>query len=69
MAGYNVADITNYRPDMPTARATTALGGEASRRFGASNSEVVVALGHPFQLDPVLLAVNDWFTGTWTSRR
>ncbi len=64
VAGYNVADITNYGPDMPTASATAALGGEASRAaVGASNGEVVVALdGRLSRLDPVTLAVRDSFT-------
>jgi hypothetical protein len=64
VAGYNVADITTYGPDMPTARATAALGGEATRAaVGASDSEVVVALdGRLNRLDPVTLAVRDSFT-------
>ena len=64
VAGYNVADITNFSPDMPTARTTAALGVDASRAaVGASDSEVVVALGGKlFRLDPVTLAVNDAFT-------
>jgi hypothetical protein len=64
VAGYNVGDITTYGPDMPTARATAALGGEAARAaVGASDSEVVVALdGRLFRLDPSTLAVRDSFT-------
>jgi hypothetical protein len=64
VAGYTVSDITNYGPEMPEARATAALGGEAARAaIGASNDEVVVALGgRLFRLDPTTLAVKDSFT-------
>ncbi len=64
IAGYAVSDITNYGPDMPEARATAALGGDAFRAaIGASNNEVVVALdGRLFRLDPETLSVRDSFT-------
>jgi hypothetical protein len=64
VAGYQISDITNYGPEMPAARATAALGGDASRAaVGASNDEVVVALdGRLFRLDPATLAVKDAFT-------
>ncbi len=64
VAGYVVDDITNGTPEMPEARATAALGGASSRvAIGASNHEVVVALGgRLFRLDPVTLEVRDSFT-------
>lgn len=64
VAGYVVSDITNFGPEMPEARATAALGGEATRAaIGASDEEVVVALdGRIYRLDPATLEVRDAFT-------
>jgi hypothetical protein len=64
VAGYVVSDITDPGSEMPTARATAALGDEASHvAIGASNDEVVVALdGRIYRLDPATLAVRDSFT-------
>ena len=64
VAGYVVDDITNGELGMPEARTTAALGAESSRvAIGASNDEVVVALGgRLFRLDPVTLEVRDAFT-------
>ena len=64
VAGYVVNDITNFGPEMPKARATAALGGEAFRAaIGASDNEVVVALdGRIYRLDPATLAVKDSLT-------
>jgi hypothetical protein len=64
VAGYEVSDITTSGPEMPEARATAALGGDAARAaIGASNDEVVVALdGRLFRLDPATLAVKGSFT-------
>jgi hypothetical protein len=64
VAGYVVDDITNGTPEMPEARATAALGGSSSHvAIGASNNEVVVALGgRLFRLDPTTLEVRDSFT-------
>ncbi|MEO8266251.1 MAG: hypothetical protein ABI706_12180 [Ilumatobacteraceae bacterium] len=63
IAGYEVSDITNYGPEMPLARATTAVQAAAGRvAIGASQDEVVLALGGSlFRLDPVTLAVRDSF--------
>ena len=45
VAGYVVSDITDPGPEMPAARATAALGGDAFRAaIGASQDQVVVAL-------------------------
>jgi hypothetical protein len=64
VAGYVVSDITTFGPEMPEARATAALGGEATRAaVGASDEEVVVALdGRIYRLDPATLEVRDAFT-------
>ena len=64
VAAYAVDDITNGDVTMPTARTTTSLGASAERvAIGASNDEVVVALGgRLFRLDPVTLTVRDSFT-------
>ena len=64
IAGYEVSDITNYGPEMPAARATTAVDAAAGHvAIGASQGEVVLALGGSlFRLDPVTLAVRDSFT-------
>ena len=64
VAGYAVNDITNFGPEMPEARATAELGGEATRAaVGASDKEVVVALdGRIYRLDPATLEVRDAFT-------
>jgi hypothetical protein len=64
VAGYVVDDITNGDVTMPTARTTAQLHGSATRvAIGASNDEVVVALGgRLFRLDPTTLAVRDSFT-------
>lgn len=64
VAGYNVADITTVGPDMPQARATTSLDSSAEAvAAGASNDELVVALGGSiYRLDPITLAVRDSFT-------
>ena len=64
VAGYVVDDITDGTLAMPEARATAALGGSSSRvAIGASNDEVVVALGgRLFRLDPTTLEVRDSFT-------
>lgn len=63
IAGYEVSDITNYGPEMPEARATTAVAATAEHvAIGASQAEVVLALGGSlFRLDPVTLAVRDSF--------
>lgn len=65
VAGYVVDDITNGDIEMPRARTTAALDGEAERvAVAASNDEVVVALGAKlFVLDPETLAVRDSFIG------
>jgi hypothetical protein len=64
VAGYVIADITDYGPAMPAARAVASLDSSSSRvAVGASNNEVVVALGGSlFRLDPVTLAVRDSFS-------
>ncbi|HEX2783667.1 MAG TPA: hypothetical protein VHN36_08780 [Ilumatobacteraceae bacterium] len=64
VAGYVVDDITNGTSEMPEARGTAALAASSSRvAIGASNHEVVVALGgRLFRLDPVTLEVRDSFT-------
>lgn len=64
VAGYVVDDITNGDVAMPTARTTTQLDATAARvAIGASNDEVVVALGgRLFRLDPTTLEVRDSFT-------
>jgi hypothetical protein len=64
VAGYVVSDITNYGPEMPSARANAALDASSQRAaIGASNDQVVVALGGSlFRLDPATLSVKDSFT-------
>jgi hypothetical protein len=64
VAGYNVADITTFGPDMPQARATALLDSSAvAVAVGASDDELVVALGDSiYRLDPFTLAVRDSFT-------
>jgi hypothetical protein len=64
VAGYVVSDITTFGLEMPEARATAALGGEATRAaVGASDQEVVVALdGRIYRLDPATLEIRDAFT-------
>jgi hypothetical protein len=64
VAGYAVADITTFGPQMPVARSTTSLlPSAAAVAVGASDNELVVALGGSiFRLDPVTLAVRDSFT-------
>ena len=64
VAGYVVSDITTFGLEMPEARATAALGGEATRAaVGASDQEVVVAVdGRIYRLDPATLEVRDAFT-------
>ncbi len=64
VAGYVVDDLTDVSLPMPTARATAALSAESSRvAIGASNGEVVVALGGKlFRLDPVTLEIRESFT-------
>ena len=64
VAGFAVSDITTFGPDMPEARQTAALGTSAARvAVGASNNEVVVALGGSlYRLDPATLTVRDSFT-------
>jgi hypothetical protein len=64
VAGYVVDDITDGTLGMPEARATSALGGSSSHvAIGASDNEVVVALGgRLFRLDPHTLEVRDSFT-------
>src|SRR4029079_14074131 len=64
VAGFAVSDITTFGPDMPEARQTAALGTSAARvAVGASNNEVVVALGDSlYRLDPATLTVRDSFT-------
>jgi hypothetical protein len=63
VAGFAVSDITAFGPGMPEARQTTALGTSAPRvAIGASNNEVVVALGGSlYRLDPATLTVRDSF--------
>jgi hypothetical protein len=64
VAGYMVDDVTSAGPQMPQARTTTSLGASMEAvAIGASNDEVVVALGGAiFRLDPTTLAVRDSFT-------
>jgi DNA-binding beta-propeller fold protein YncE len=64
VAGYVVDDITSGDVTMPAARRTARLDASAGRvAIGASNDEVVVALGgRLFRLDPVTLTVRDSFT-------
>jgi hypothetical protein len=63
VAGYLISDITNS-PAMPKARTTAALDASAElAAIGASNDEVVVALGGSlFRLDPATLTLRDSFT-------
>jgi hypothetical protein len=63
VAGFLVSDVTTSTPQEPEARTTTSLGASADVvAIGASNDEVVVALGGSiFRLDPVTLAVRDSF--------
>jgi hypothetical protein len=63
VAGFLVNDVTTITPQEPEARTTAALGVSADIvAIGASNDEVVVALGGSiFRLDPDTLAVNDSF--------
>ena len=64
VAGYVVDDLTDVSLPMPTARATASLGAESARvAIGASNDEVVVALGgRLFRLDPVTLEIRESIT-------
>lgn len=64
VAGYMISDITNYGPEMPKARGVASLDASTQRvAVGASNDEVVVALGGSlFRLDPATLTVRDSFT-------
>ncbi len=64
VAGFVIDDLTDGSLPLPAARVSTALGAESSRvAIGASNDEVVVALGgRLFRLDPVTLDVRDAFT-------
>jgi hypothetical protein len=63
VAGFLVSDLTTMAPQEPEARTTAALGASADIvAIGASNDEVVVALGGSiFRLDPDTLAVDDSF--------
>jgi hypothetical protein len=63
VAGYAVDDITSS-PDMPKARTVISLGASAQRAaIGASDHEVVVALGGSiFRRDPATLVDRDHFT-------
>jgi hypothetical protein len=63
VAGYEVTDITTFGPDMPEARATTAVAATAEHvAIGASRDQVILALGGSlFRLDPATLEVRDSF--------
>src|SRR4029077_7396847 len=63
-AGYSVSDITNFGPEMPEARVTTAVQATAPHvAIAASQDEVIVAVGGSlFRLDPATLQVRDSFT-------
>jgi hypothetical protein len=64
VAGFLVSDVTTVGAEMPQARTTTSLGTSMEAvAIGASNHEVVVALGGSiFRLDPRTLQVRDSFT-------
>jgi len=64
VAGYSVSDITNFGPEMPEARVTTAVQATAPHvAIAASQDEVIVAVGGSlFRLDPATLQVRDSFT-------
>jgi hypothetical protein len=64
VAGFLVSDVTTVGAEMPQARTTTSLGTSMEAvAIGASNHEVVVALGSAiFRLDPRTLQVRDSFT-------
>ncbi|MEP7114119.1 MAG: hypothetical protein ABI862_12705 [Ilumatobacteraceae bacterium] len=64
LAGYEVSDVINFGPEMPEADAVVSLRPAVdSVAIGASDSEVVVALGGAiFRRDPKTLAARDYFT-------
>jgi hypothetical protein len=68
VAAYTVSDITNYGPEMPEARAVASLAPAVDAvAIGASNNEVVVALGGSIsRRDPTTLAGRDHFTWDMT---
>jgi hypothetical protein len=63
VAGYKVSDITDFGPEMPEARTTTAVDATAPHvAIAASRDEVILALGGSlFRLDPDTLEVRDSF--------
>jgi hypothetical protein len=64
VAGYKVSDLTDFGPEMPTARVTTAVEATAPHvAIAASQDQVILALGGSlFRLDPATLEVRDSFT-------
>lgn len=68
VAAFVVSDLTNGTPQEPQARTIAALDASAAVvAIGASNDEVVVALGGSiFRLDPITLALRDSFVWDMT---